>query len=126
VPGGRPKKKIDEDILFKLFQLQSPLDEIADYFGVNRTTIQNYCKNELGHNFSTLYKQGSAEGKTALRGHQFQLSKKNAGMAIFLGKNYLGQKDGDRNDFANAEDVYISIENDDGSKAVIPNGDSHK
>jgi len=31
--------------------------------------------------------------KIQLRRNQFELSKKSAAMAIFLGKNYLGQKD---------------------------------
>lgn len=31
--------------------------------------------------------------KISLRKNQLKLSEKNAGMAIFLGKNYLGQKD---------------------------------
>ena len=38
-------------------------------------------------------KNGYMALKIKLRRNQFKLSEKNAAMAIFLGKNYLGQKD---------------------------------
>ena len=40
-----------------------------------------------------MLKKYSAKGRTSLRRYQFKLAEKNAAMAIFLGKNYLGQKD---------------------------------
>jgi DNA-binding CsgD family transcriptional regulator len=36
---------------------------------------------------------GQGAGKMSLRRKQFRLAEKSAGMAIFLGKNYLGQRD---------------------------------
>jgi hypothetical protein len=36
---------------------------------------------------------GKDQGKASLRRTQFNLAKRSAGMAIFLGKNFLGQKD---------------------------------
>ena len=45
-------------------------------------------------NFQEYFKQnGSMALKIALRRNQMALSKKSAAMAIFLGKNYLGQTD---------------------------------
>jgi hypothetical protein len=45
-----------------------------------------------GH-FSSVLTKKRAEGKAALRHAQRELAKTNAGMAIFLGKNELGQSD---------------------------------
>lgn len=41
----------------------------------------------------TAFENGQLEGKVSLRRKQFKLAEKNAGMAIFLGKNYLDQSD---------------------------------
>jgi hypothetical protein len=43
--------------------------------------------------FSDVYKKFSADGKKSLRRYQFELAEKNPTMAIWLGKNLLGQKD---------------------------------
>ena len=43
--------------------------------------------------FSEVFKQKRGIGKISLRRYQFELAKKNANMAIWLGKQYLGQKD---------------------------------
>lgn len=43
--------------------------------------------------FSEVFAIKRSDGKIALRRNQLALSKKNAAMAIFLGKQYLGQSD---------------------------------
>ena len=43
--------------------------------------------------FSDAYKNKSQLGKSSLRRAQFKLAEKNATMAIWLGKQYLDQKD---------------------------------
>ena len=43
--------------------------------------------------FSAVFKRLSVGGKMSLRRYQFELAKHNATMAIFLGKNFLGQTD---------------------------------
>ena len=43
--------------------------------------------------FSEAYKTYSVDGKVSLRRMQFNLAKTSAAMAIFLGKNMLGQRD---------------------------------
>ena len=44
-------------------------------------------------NFSEVFKQKRGVGKISLRRHQWRLAEKNANMAIWLGKQYLGQSD---------------------------------
>ena len=43
--------------------------------------------------FSEVFAIKRQKGRASLRRGQFRLAEKNAAMAIFLGKQYLGQKD---------------------------------
>ena len=90
---GRPQKEIDKKIFENLCGLQCTLEEIAGVFDCSVDTIERWCKREYGETFAEVYKKHSAKGKTSLRRIQFKLAEKSAAMAIFLGKNYLGQKD---------------------------------
>ena len=90
---GRPKKEINKDQLKKLFGMQCTLEEIAGFFDCSADTIERWCKREFKETFAETYKKESFEGKIALRRIQFKLAEKNASMAIWLGKQYLGQKD---------------------------------
>ena len=90
---GRPKKEIDKKIFENICGLQCTLEEIAGVFDCSVDTIERWCKREYGETFAEVYKKHSAKGKTSLRRIQFKLAEKSAAMAIFLGKNYLGQKD---------------------------------
>ena len=44
-------------------------------------------------NFSEIFKEKRGLGKISLRRSQWRLAEKSATMAIWLGKQYLGQKD---------------------------------
>lgn len=90
---GRPKKEIDKKIFENLCGLQCTLEEIAGVFDCSVDTIERWCKREYRETFAEVYKKHSAKGKTSLRRIQFKLAEKSAAVAIFLGKNYLGQKD---------------------------------
>lgn len=90
---ARPRKNIDPEQFKKLCSLQCTLDEIAGYFECSIDTIENWCKRELNARFSDVYKKYSDTGKISLRRYQLKLAEKNAAMAIFLGKQYLGQRD---------------------------------
>ena len=90
---GRPRKEIDKKIFENLCGLQCTLEEIAGVFDCSVDTIERWCKREYRETFAEVYKKHSAKGKTSLRRTQFKLAEKSAAMAIFLGKNYLGQKD---------------------------------
>ena len=90
---GRPKKEIAKDQFEKLCGLQCTKDEIAGFFNCSPDTIENFCKKTYNATFSATYKEHSAQGKISLRRYQFKLAEKSAAMAIFLGKNILGQTD---------------------------------
>ena len=91
--AGRPKVKIEKDMFEKFCQMQCTLEEIAGFFDCCDDTINNWCKEIYKDNFSGVYKKKSAGGKISLRRTQFKLAEKNPTMAIWLGKQYLGQKD---------------------------------
>ena len=58
-----------------------------------RWNLKRWCKRTYELTFAEAYKKYSAKGKVSLRRAQFKLAEKNASMAIFLGKQYLGQRD---------------------------------
>lgn len=90
---GRPKKDIDKKQFEYLCGLQCTEEEIAGVFDCDKRTVDRWCQREYGMNFVDVYKTHSANGKMSLRRFQFKLAERNAAMAIFLGKQYLGQRD---------------------------------
>ena len=90
---GRPRKEIDQDQFKKMCGLQCTLAEIAGFFDCSEDTIERWCKKTFHTTFAEAFKKYSAGGRISLRRAQFKLAEKNAAMAIFLGKNYLGKTD---------------------------------
>ena len=84
---GRPKKPIDYETVEKLASIQCTQEEIANFLELSVRTLQR------DEEFCRLYKKGQDSGKMSLRRTQFKLAEKNPSMAIFLGKQYLGQRD---------------------------------
>lgn len=90
---ARPQVEIDAKVFKNLCAIFCTLDEIAGVFDCSPDTVERWCKRELKMSFAEAYKKESGRGKSSLRRAQFKLAEKSAAMAIFLGKNYLGQTD---------------------------------
>lgn len=90
---GRPPKELDKKQFEKLCALQATLEEIAGFFDCDENTVNAWCNRVYNADFSVVFKSKSAQGKLSLRRTQFKLAEKSAAMAIFLGKNMLGQTD---------------------------------
>lgn len=90
---GRPMKDIDQKNFESLCGLQCTLPEIAAFFDCSADTIERWCKRTYGETFADTYNKLCGKGKLSLRRAQFKLAEKSAAMAIFLGKQYLGQTD---------------------------------
>lgn len=90
---ARPQIEINKEHFENLCNLQCTLNEIAGFFKCSPDTIENWCKRTYEMCFSDTYKKYSQNGKISLRRYQFKLAEKNASMAIWLGKQYLGQTD---------------------------------
>lgn len=90
---ARPRKEIDQRQFESLCGLQCTKEEICGFFGITDKTLENWCKRTYKIGFSEVFKQKRGAGRISLRRSQFRLAEKNAAMAIFLGKQYLGQSD---------------------------------
>lgn len=90
---ARPSIRIDKEQFEKLCGYMCTEAEIADFFHASVDTISRWCKKTYGQSFADTYKKFIGEAKCTLRRYQMQLAAINPAMAIFLGKQYLGQKD---------------------------------
>lgn len=97
---GRPTKEYDLKAFQDLVGLGCTQEEICWYFRdetgkpANVDTLTRWCKRQFGMTFQEYFRQnGYMALKIKLRRNQFKLSEKSAAMAIWLGKQYLGQKD---------------------------------
>lgn len=90
---ARPRIEIDTEQFEKLCFMQCTLKEIAGWFRCSEDTIERWCKRELKMSFADAYERYSAGGKISLRRYQWKMAEHNCSMAIFLGKQYLGQSD---------------------------------
>lgn len=91
---GRPPKEIDQNLFENLCSIMCTEEEIAGIFDCTIDTINNWCKKTYGCTFLETYKSKSSRGKTSLRRWQFKTAEAgNATMQIWLGKQYLDQRD---------------------------------
>ena len=95
---ARPRKNIDRKDFESLLAIQCTLEEVTAFFdhkldGCSADTIERWCKRTYKESFADIAAKKRNLGKISLRRAQFELAKKNGAVAIFLGKNYLGQKD---------------------------------
>ena len=101
-PVGRPRKNINPEIVEALARIQCTDSEIAAVLDVNERTIQR--------NFAAILKKGREAGKQSLKRMQYKLAEEgNATMQIWLGKQYLGQKDKVENEHTGANGGPISV-----------------
>ncbi|WP_405379328.1 hypothetical protein [Phascolarctobacterium sp.] len=96
--GGRPIKLISElgmELIEKLAGLMCTDEEIAAMMSDQheRISVDTLTNENNGKTFAECKEKGQAQGKASLRRNQFKLSESSAAMAIFLGKNWLGQTD---------------------------------
>lgn len=104
---ARPRKEFDKKQFVDLVGLGCGAEEIAWWFrdengkSANIDTLSRWCKRTFGLSFHDYFKQNSAIAmKIKLRRNQLKLSETSAAMAIFLGKNVLGQSDNPQKEIA--------------------------
>lgn len=111
---GAPEK-IDKEMFEKLCAMMCTQEEIAGFFDCHIDTVNNFCKREYKETFSEVFKKKSATGKISLRRTQWKLAESNTTMAIFLGKQYLGQRDNVLEDneeaISKVNNILVSIKN---------------
>jgi hypothetical protein len=88
---GRPKAEVDLKQLEKLCELLCTHQELATYFRVSVSTIERLAATPAG---GEAIERGRNLGKISVRRQQFKLLKAGSPvLAIWLGKQYLGQRD---------------------------------
>ncbi len=102
---SRPRKEINKTEFERLCGLQCTKIEICDWFDITDKTLESWCRREYKKGFSEIFSEKRSKGKISLRRAQFQLAMKSPAMAIFLGKNYLGQSDKIEQVVTNVEDL---------------------
>ena len=95
---ARPRIEIDKKDFESLLVLQCTLKEVTAFFnnklgGCSEDTIERWCKRTYHKSFAEVSAEKRELGKISIRRAQFRMMEKNAAMLIFMGKNYLGQKD---------------------------------
>lgn len=90
---ARPRKEIDQKQFENLCGLQCTKEEICAFFEVSEKTLNAWCKRTYKQGFSLVFQQKRQKGTISLRRSQFRLAAKNASMAIWLGKQYLDQRE---------------------------------
>lgn len=114
---GRPPINFDKKQFIDLVALGCKQEEICWWFRdetgkvANIDTLSRWCKREFGVNFQEYSKQNSLMAlKIQLRRNQFELSKHSVPMAIWLGKQYLGQRE--------TQEVAVAVNDDDTIKEM--------
>ena len=90
---ARPRKEIDQRQFESLCGLQCTQEEICGFFDCDDMTLNRWCKRTYRMRFSEVFKIKRQRGKVSLRRNQWKLSESSTAMAIWLGKQYLDQKD---------------------------------
>lgn len=88
---ARPRIEIDKEQFEKLCSLQCTKEEIAGFFNCSEDTIERWCGREYHENFAVIFGKKRMVGKISLRRSQWRMAEHNVTMAIWLGKQYLGQ-----------------------------------
>jgi hypothetical protein len=99
--------EIDLVELEKLCALQCTIQEIADWFGVSTRTIEMRLKRP---EFAQAMQRGHSRGRISVRRAQLKmLESGSATMGIWLGKQFLGQRDSVVNEHVGAAGGPIHI-----------------
>lgn len=89
--SGRKPVPIDLELLEKLCMLHPTEEELAAVLGVSTRTLESRRKQRQ---FAEVMSRGRAKGRLSVRRAQLKLLEAgNATMAIWLGKQLLGQRD---------------------------------
>ena len=99
---------LDQEQFEKLCAMQCTMVEIISWFGVNKDTLYHWIKRTYGDkSFEQVFNEKKQAGFVALRRKQWQLAENSVPMAIFLGKNYLGQSDNQNVDLSIIKPIII-------------------
>lgn len=118
---GRPKVDIDWRKVDRYLQAQCDGAGIAGLLGIHPDTLYKACERDNKVGFTAYSAQKRSEGKELLKAKQFETAMSgNVSMQIWLGKQYLGQRDKSETDH-NITDNSVT-----GINYIIPNDPNRK
>lgn len=91
-PGPKPKV-IDWDKFEFACRLIATLEEISGLLRVSEDTLEKRVKEKYGKGFAEVLSELSGDAKISLRRIQFKMAQTNPALAIWLGKQHLGQSE---------------------------------
>lgn len=111
---GRPKANIDWHKVDNLLKAQCDGVGIAGILGVSPDTLYRACQEEHNIGFADYSAQRKSEGKELLRAKQFDSAMSgDKTMLVWLGKQYLGQRDKTENENKNTDVQQIIVKSQD-------------
>lgn len=118
---GRPPKEFDQKNFESLCQIQCTEEEICQFFSCSEKTLNKWCREKYGANFSQVFREKRGVGKISLRRAQYQAALNgNASLLIWLGKQYLGQRENtgtdEKNEIEDLTPVSEMLNFDDGDQ----------
>lgn len=113
---GQIKQKqatISQSTFESLCAIQCTKEEICAVLNVSFNTLLRWCKETYNKDFGTIFDEKRQNGKASLRRSQWKLAEKNPTMSIWLGKQYLGQRDNievEHKDLSKVEELLNKID----------------
>lgn len=90
---GAPRKELNIEQFKMLCALHCTEEEIAAVLDMGVDALAERIKELWNVSFPDVFKRFSASGRVSLRRTQFKMAETNPAMAIWLGKQHLGQFD---------------------------------
>ena len=101
--------EIDPPMFQRMCAAQMTSESICEVLGITVNTLRSWCKRTYGMTTKDVIRKYRAGGFARLRMKQYDVAVEegNVAMLIFLGKNWLGQRDKPEDESAQAEQVAI-------------------
>ena len=94
---GRPPNLLADGrtlrMIRKLAEIQCTQQEAASVLGVHKDTFNDFLRSPTDKRAADAWEMGREEGKVALRRLQWRTAQKSTTMQIWLGKQWLNQRD---------------------------------
>lgn len=91
--NGKYGASIDKQQFERLCSILCTEQEICGFFSVSHDTLNRWCHQEYEKTFTDVWREKAAIGRISIRRIQFKQAETNPSMAIWLGKQILGQTD---------------------------------
>ena len=107
---ARPKKIINQKQFEAMCAIQCTKEEICNVLDVTDKTLNNWCNEVYGQDFSVVFRQKRDGGKTSLRRNQWKLAENgNSAMQIWLGKQILKQSESPIQDEIKLKELELKV-----------------